>query len=137
LQEYGLTEVRTEIETAASAPLMEEGTPEDDARISRLVRSEVGRGAIRRKRPNEVFASAIAVLQSRLVELPAVADGIVGHLRLAATRIEFRVDYEEEYAPRQSEVVRLDRLALNSEEAALLHEATGRLGIGTGRVGTD
>ena len=64
LGERGFNEVRIEIEAAASAPVVEESTPEDEERISKIVRGDVGKTIIRRRNPEEVFAAALGVLQS-------------------------------------------------------------------------
>ena len=77
---------------AASAPVVEESTPEDAARISQIVRGEVGRAINRRRTPEEVFRAAVGVLQSRLIELPSVADSVAKHLGIPTTQIEFQVD---------------------------------------------
>jgi len=116
LEKRGFNEVRAEIEAAASAPVVEESTPEDQARISRMVRGEVGRAIIRRRSPKEVFDAAIGVLQSRLIELPAVARALAEHLGISAARIEFRVDYEQRYALVESEPVPLQTLLVSGKE---------------------
>ena len=116
LEKRGFNEVRAEIEAAASAPVVEESTPEDQARISKIVRGEVGRAIIRRRSPEEVFDAAIGVLQSRLIELPAVAGGLAEHLGISAAQIEFRVDYEQRYALVESEPVPLQTLIAGGQE---------------------
>jgi len=123
LEKGGFDEVRAEIEAAASAPVVEESTPEDEARISKLVRGEVGKAIIRRRSPEEVFAAAIGVLRSRLVELPILASVLSKHLGIAQERIEFRVDYEQRYALVESEPVRLSQLIVNNEESDSLSAA--------------
>jgi len=121
-------EVRTEIETAASAPVVEESTPEDEARISKLVRGEVGKTIIRRRSPEEVFSAAMEVLRSRLEELPALANALSRRLGVPAQRIEFRVDYEQRYALVQTDPVPLDSLILDKEEADAVRSALSPLG---------
>lgn len=116
LEKRGFNEVRAEIEAAASAPVVEESTPEDEARISRIVRGEVGRAIIRRRSPEEVFDAAVGVLQSRLIELPAVAGVLAAHLGIPAARIEFRIDYEQRYALVESEPVPLQTLIVSDQE---------------------
>jgi transcription initiation factor TFIIIB Brf1 subunit/transcription initiation factor TFIIB len=120
LQERGFNEIRAEIEAAASAPLAEESTPEEEARISRIVRGEVGRAVIRRRSPEEVFSAAVGVLQSRLIELPRVAAALADRLDVSAERIEFRVDYEQRYALIQTEPVQLQELTISGDEASVL-----------------
>jgi hypothetical protein len=134
LDKGGFSEVRAEIETAASAPVVEESTPEDEARISKLVRGEVGKAIIRRRSPEEVFAAAIGVLRSRLVELPALASVLNKHLGIAADRIEFRVDYEQRYALVESEPVRLNQLIVSEEESDSLRAALSALGPPTDQI---
>jgi hypothetical protein len=51
LAKLGFDDIRSEIEAAASTPVVEESTPEDQAQISKIVRSEVGRAIIRRRNP--------------------------------------------------------------------------------------
>jgi len=127
LDARGFNEVRAEIEAAASAPVVEESTPEDEARISKLVRGEVGRAIIRRPGPEEVFRTAVGVLRSRLVELPALAGVLTKHIGVPAERIEFRVDYEQRYALVESEPVRLDSITVSEEEAGSLQAALSAL----------
>ena len=128
LEERGFNEVRAEIEAAASAPVVEESTPEDEARISRIVRGEVGRAIIRRRTPEEVFKAAVGVLQSRLIELPAVAGVLAEHLGIPATQIEFHVDYEQRYALVESEPVPLHNLIVSGQEADAIRVDLSALG---------
>jgi hypothetical protein len=128
LANLGFNDIRSEIEAAASAPVVEESTPEDQAQISKMVRSEVGRAIIRRRSPEEVFSAAIGVLQSRLVELPAVAASLAGHLGTAAARVEFRVDYEYRYALVESEPVPLDHLTVDGAQAETIRRDLIELG---------
>ena len=128
LDKRGFSEVRAEIETAASAPVVEESTPEDEARISKLVRGEVGKAIIRRRSPEEVFGAAMGVLRSRLVELPTLAIILSKHFGIAADHIEFRVDYEQRYALVESEPVRLNQLIVSQEESDSLRAALSALG---------
>lgn len=128
LDRGGFIEVRAEIEIAASAPVVEESTPEDEARISKLVRGEVGKAIIRRRSPEEVFAAAVEVLRSRLEELPALAGILSKRLEVPSERIEFRLDYEQRYALVQSDAVRLISLTVSEEEIASIHLALSTLG---------
>jgi transcription initiation factor TFIIIB Brf1 subunit/transcription initiation factor TFIIB len=134
LEKRGFNEVRTEIETATSAPVVEESTPEDEARISKLVRGEVGKAIIRRRSPEEVFAAAIGVLRSRLVELPTLGSVLSKHLGVTADHIEFRVDYEQRYALVESEPVRLNQLIVGKEESDSLRAALSVLGPPTDQI---
>jgi hypothetical protein len=129
LEERGLREVRGEIEAAASAPVVEESTPEDEERISKLVRGEVGKRIIRRREPHEVFAAALEVLQSRLVEIPALAGALSMRLATPSDRIEFRLDYEQRYALVQSDPVRLDQMIVGDEEGNSIRTALSGLGL--------
>lgn len=131
LEERGLNEVRAEIEAAASAPVVEESTPEDEERISKIVRGEVGKTIIRRRNPDEVFAAALGVLQSRLVEIPALAGALSKRLRTPSDRIEFRVDYEQRYALVQSDPVRLNQLIVSDQEAGSIRLSLLALGLPT------
>ena len=128
LEAKGFNEVRTEIEAAASAPVVEESTPEDEARISEIVRGEVGRAVIRRRSPEEVFKSAVGVLQSRLIELPAVAAGLAERLEVSPDDIEFRVDYEQRYALVESQPVPLRGLIVGGREVDLIRRDLAALG---------
>jgi transcription initiation factor TFIIIB Brf1 subunit/transcription initiation factor TFIIB len=128
LQERGFTEVRAEIEAAASAPVVEESTPEDEARISQLVRGEVGRAIIRRRSPEEVFKAAVEVLQCRLIELPAIAGVLAEHLGISAAHIEFRVDYEQRYALVESDPVPLANLIVSGQEVDAIGVGLAALG---------
>jgi hypothetical protein len=129
LERGGFNEVRAEIESAASAPVVEESTPEDEARISKLVRGEVGKAILRRRGPEEVFAAATGVLRSRLIELPTLAGVLSKHLAITPDRIEFRVDYEQRYVLVESEPVRLDQLIVSEEESDSLNTALSALGL--------
>lgn len=128
LAKLSFNDIRSEIETAASAPVVEESTPEDQAQISKMVRSEVGRAIIRRRSPEEVFSAAVGVLQSRLVELPAVAASLAGHLGIPATRVEFRVDYEYRYALVESEPVPLAHFTVDGAQAETIRRDLTELG---------
>ena len=134
LQERGFNEIRAEIEAAASAPLVEESTPEDEARISKLVREEVGKAIIRRRSFEEVFSAAVGVLQSRLIELPEVAAALAQHLGITATQTEFRVDYEQRYALVESEPVQLNELVVSGQEAEVLRSYLSGLGASIGQT---
>lgn len=124
----GYNDIRLEIEAAASAPVTEESTPEDQARLSKIVRGEVGRTRIRRRGPDEVFQAAIEVLQSRLVELPAVAVGLAKHLAVPAAGMEFRRDDEYRYALVESEPVALDQLVIDGPQVASIRRDLSMLG---------
>lgn len=128
LEERGFIEVRAEIEAAASAPVVEESTPEDDARISRIVRGEVGRAIIRRRTPEEVFKAAVGVLQSRLIELPSVAGVLAEHLGIPATQIEFHIDYEQRYALVETKPVPLRDLIVSGQDANTIRVDLSALG---------
>ncbi len=130
LEEYRFDEVRLAVEAAAFAPVFEETSVEEDERVSRIVMGEVGKRILRRRTPAEVFAAAVGVLQTRLIELPAVAHAIAEHFKRLPQDIEFRVDYEEQYAPTQSESVSLERLAVSAQEAEKLRATFERLGVG-------
>src|ERR1700756_4520688 len=111
LEKLGFTDVRREIEAAAAAPILEEGTDEERARIFRQFKNEVGTRAVRRRNPFEAFSVARDVLWARLIELPGVASAVTKNL--GDTRpVEFRVDYAEQYAPRQSEPFSLKDLMI-------------------------
>lgn len=124
----GFDDIRLEIEAAASAPVTEESTPEDQARISKIVRGEVGRRRIRRREPAEVFSAAVQVLQSRLFELPAVALSLAKHLGQAPTEVEFRRDDENRYALVESEPVPLAQLVVNGADTEIIHQDLALLG---------
>ena len=136
LEKRGFNEIRAEIETAASEPAAEEGTPEEQARISGLVRGEVGKATIRRRSPEEVFAAAVGVLRSRLEELPVLAAILSKSLALPPDRIEFRFDYEQRYALKPSDLVRLDHLLVNEQELHDIRDAFSVLGVSNNQEGT-
>jgi hypothetical protein len=137
LEERRFDDVRSAVEAAAFAPVFEEGSVEEDVRISKLVRGEVGKRVLRRRTPAEVFGAAVGVLQTRLVELPAVAAAVSQHLDRAPSAVEFRVDYEEQYAPTQSEPISLERISVSKEESGALSAAFERLGVATQRMGAE
>ena len=129
LQERGFAEVRAEIEAAASAPLIEESSsPEEEARVFKMVRGEVGNATIRRRRPEEVFSAALEVLQARLLELPTIASALSRRLAVSAGQIEFRVDYEQRYELVESEPVQLESLIPRGEETAELRAHLSAIG---------
>jgi transcription initiation factor TFIIIB Brf1 subunit/transcription initiation factor TFIIB len=128
LQERGFAEVRAEIEAAVSAPLVEESSPEEEARIAKIIRGEVGNATFRRRRPEEVFSAAVEVLQARLIELPTVAAALAQHLAVSPRQIEFRVDYEQRYALVELEPVRLERLIPSSQDTADLRAHLSEIG---------
>lgn len=123
LDEKGFPGIREEIEDAASAPVTEESKPEDEARISKAVREEVGRIAFRRRQPKEVFEAAVRVLQSRLIELPKVAESLAERLQVPKDRIEFRLDYEQRYALVESAPIPLTQLTLSESDATHIRES--------------
>jgi hypothetical protein len=108
--------------------VIEESTPEDEARISKLVRGEVGRAVIRRREPEEAFKAAVGVLQTRLVELPAVAGSLAKHLGIQTSQVEFRVDYEQRYALVESAPIPLARLTVGEQDAHFIRENLSSLG---------
>jgi transcription initiation factor TFIIIB Brf1 subunit/transcription initiation factor TFIIB len=134
LEERSFSEVRAEIEAAASAPVVEESTPEDEARISKIVSGEVGKAIIRRRSPEEVFRAAVGVLQSRLVELPAVADSLAKHLEVPLQKIEFRVDYEQRYALVESDPVHLRDLVVSGGDVEIIRRDLSVLGAVLGQI---
>lgn len=128
LELRGYNDIRVEIEAAASAPVIEESTPEDQAHLSKIVRGEVGRTRIRRRRPGEVFQAAIEVLQSRLLELPAVAVGLAKYLAVPAAGMEFRRDDEYRYALVESEAVALVQLVIDEPQIISIRRDLSILG---------
>lgn len=129
LATLGLNEVRSEIEAAASAPVVEESTPEEEARISKLIRGEVGKAIIRRRDPSEVFHTALGVLHSRLIEMPAVAVALANNLKVSAARIEFRVDYEQRYALVESKPLLLNDFLVTADDLGVIRAGLSTLGI--------
>ena len=75
-----------------------------------------------------MFQAAIEVLQSRLVELPAVAVSLAKHLAVSAAGTEFRRDDEYRYAPVDSEPVALDRLVIDTPQVAIISRDLSILG---------
>jgi hypothetical protein len=124
LEERRFNDVRAEIEAAAAAPLIEE-SPEDQVRVSKLVRGEVRKAVIRRREPKEVFNAAVDVLSVGLIELPALASRVAELFKVQAANIEFRVDYEEGYALVESKPVRLDRLLAPEADTNAMRETFG------------
>ena len=129
LEELKLGNVSAEIEAAASAPIFEDKSSEKDDWINKIMRREVGKIFLRPRSAEEVFSAALGVLSTRLIELPAIADAISKYLGRQAKGIEFRVDYMEQYAPRKSEPVSLERLTISSQEKESIDTALNRLGI--------
>jgi len=127
LESRGFREIRAEIETAASAPVFEESSPEEQNRISILVRGDVGHGVTRRRRPQEVFETAIGVLHSRLLELPQIAVGVAKHLHVQPADIDFRIDYER-YALSESPPVPLSDFIVTEHEAEAIRTQLEMLG---------
>ena len=130
LKERRFDDVRAAVEAAAFAPVFEETSAEEEERVSKIVRGEVGKRILRRRSPAEVFAAAVGVLHTRLIEVPAVAQAISKHFERSPRDVEFRVDYEEQYSPTQSESISLERLAVSAQEVEDLRRALGRLGVG-------
>jgi hypothetical protein len=116
LNERGFTEVRQEIQTAAATPVFEEGSDDDEGTLRRRRSGAVGKVTIRRRRPEEAFDVAVDLLEAKLVEVPMIAAALVERLHIPASRVEFRVDYEQRYAPSQAEPVRLDALSTDHDE---------------------
>jgi len=129
LADRGFAAVRADIEVAAAAPVFEESTPEEDLRISRLVRGEVGRATMRLRTPAEMFTAALEVLRARLTELPTVVDTASRHLELAVEQIEFRLD-----TPTPSEPVLLSQVSLSPTEMITVSEVLIRLGVRADRI---
>ena len=129
LGERGYVNVRSAVEAAAFAPVFEDTTPEEDEELSRSVRGEVGKRILRRRRPAEVFAAAVGVLHTRLVEVPAVASAIADRFGRSARDVQFRVDHEEQFAPTEMESISLERLTVSVEEEQALHTAFERVGV--------
>ena len=116
LDEKGFSEVRQEIQTAAAAPVFEERSDDDEGTLPKRRSGAVGNVTIRRRRPEEAFDVALDLLEAKLVEIPMIAAALVERLQIPAMRVEFRVDYEQRYAPSQAEPVRLDALLTDQEE---------------------
>jgi hypothetical protein len=135
LESKGLVDVRRAIEAAAAAPVFERGSDDEEARILKEFKGDVGQRALRRREPFEVFAAALDVIWTRLVELPEVARAIQLNIGGTEQQIEFRVDYEEQYAPRQSEPIPLSRLQLSEAERTGVHEAFDAIGVRPERLG--
>jgi hypothetical protein len=132
---HGYSDVRREIELIATAPVFEEGTIEEQETISKEFRTEIGTRIVRRREPREVFKAALDVLWTRMFELPEIALSIAKKLDVHNQQIEFRVDYEERYAPKLSESVSLRRLMLEESEKRLLQQAFDALGVECERQG--
>jgi hypothetical protein len=109
LQDAQALDLRVAVETAAAAPLEEESSPDETVRISSIVKGDVGKAIIRPKTPEEAFLTAVHVLESRLVEVPALAHAVADTFDLPPDEIVFRPDYDESLAPSQSEPVGLGR----------------------------
>ena len=129
LAERGFAAVRADIEVAAAAPVFEESTPEEDLRISRIVRGEVGRATMRLRTPAEMFAAALEILGARLTELPAVVDAASRHLERPVEQIEFRLD-----TPTPSEPVPLTQLSVSPTEVIAISEVLMGLGLRADRI---
>jgi hypothetical protein len=132
LEERGLTQIRAEIEVAATAPVFEESTPEEDVRISAMVRGEVGKAYIRRRTASEMFNVAVGVLYSRLIEVPVIADSISRNLKRPPEQVEFRPDtfeaFETRGVPVRAESVSLARMSIAEAEMARMSGILVRLG---------
>ena len=135
LESRGFLDVRREIETAAAAPVFERENDEGEEWILKEFAGGVGQRTLRRKEPFEVFVAALDVVKTRLVELPGVATAIQENLCGPEQRVEFRVDYEKQYAPRQSEMMPLDRLQLIEAEQSAVLEGFNAIGVGLERPG--
>jgi tRNA U54 and U55 pseudouridine synthase Pus10 len=68
VESSGYADVRREIEAAASGPVFEEGSIEENERIRKEFGREVGKRTVRRKEPFEVLRAAVDVIWTRLVE---------------------------------------------------------------------
>jgi hypothetical protein len=134
LEQRRLNDVRSEIEAAAVAPLIEESSPEDPARVSKLVRGGVGRAIIRRRESEQVFSAAVDVLWTRLIELPVLASRVAELLNVQPANIEFRVDYEERYALIESRPVPLDSLLAHKEDEDVIRKTLLALGAREERI---
>ena len=131
LEKLEYTDVRREIEVAAAAPIFEEGSDEEKARIFREFKNEVGARAARGRKPFEVFSVALDVLWTRMVELPEVASAVMRNLSDGHREVEFRVDYAEQYALKPTEPTRLSNLMVNEVERSKALDAFRVLGIVT------
>lgn len=129
LDAEGFAEFRREVESAATAPIFDESSDEEEARVLKEIKGEVGQRALRRREPLEVFEAAIDVIWTRLIEFPRVAAAIETNLKLDASRVEFRVDYEEQYAPGRSEPVSLKSLQVTEDEATKMHDLIDSIGV--------
>ena len=129
LESKGFLDVRREIEAAATAPVFERGSDDQAALPFTKSEVEVGQRVLRRRETIEVFAAALGVVWTRLVELPAVAAAIQKNFGVAERPVEFRADYEEQYAPRQSEPIPLGRLQLTEVEWSAVQEEFDAIGI--------
>lgn len=134
LESRGLVTIRREIETVAVAPVLEESDEYKDAEILREFKGRVGQRALRRRVPSEVFSVALDVLWTRLVEFPLVITALQKNLGGAGQPIEFRVDYDQQYAPSQSEKVSLDRLRMTEPEQSTVLEAFKKAGLSPERT---
>jgi hypothetical protein len=134
LEKRGFAEVRAEIETAAAAPVVEESSPEDEARVSRMIRGEVGKAIIRRRNPEEVFYAAVRVLRTRLMEVPSVAARVADLIGVPATSIEFRVDYEERYALVETKPQVLHAMLVNETDERAIRKSLAILGADDDRA---
>jgi anaerobic selenocysteine-containing dehydrogenase len=116
LQAKGFSDLRREIETAATVPVFEEGTPDEEEKILAEFKGEVGQRVVRRKEPSEAFFGAMDTLWTRLTELPQLVSRIERHLGSEARRIEFRLDEAESYSSEQVSSVGLSSLSLTHNE---------------------
>jgi hypothetical protein len=134
IESRGYSDLRGEIEAAASAPIVEVGTEEEETRIQEEFRSEVGRLTLRHRNSFEVFSAALDVIWTRLVELPEVASALASSLGNGRRQIEFRVDYEERYALRQSQPVPIHRLLLDEVDKRKIRDVLHDLGVSPERL---
>src|SRR5437870_12432363 len=92
LSERQLAAVRAEIEVAVTEPVFETSTPEEDIRISKIVRREVGKVSMRLRTSREMLTTALEIIRARVTELPTIADALARHLERSAEEIELRTD---------------------------------------------
>jgi len=129
LDEKGLEEFRREVESVVTAPVSEEATDAQQAWILKEFKGEVGQTALRPREPSEVFAAAMDVIWTRLTEFPTIVMAIETKLQIDAAHIEFRVDYEQQYAPRRSEPINLARLRLTEQETLEISAHLTAIGV--------
>ena len=99
-----------------------------------MIKSEVGKAIIRRRDPAEVFHTALGVLHSRLIELPAVAVALADNLKVPAASIEFRVDYEQRYALVESKPMLLKDLLVPADDLGAIRVGLSTLGFASSKI---